>query len=232
MLPRSAPRHAYPATPASDALDAWQLRLARPESAALRSDQGLHVEPLDPLIVSARPEDFLVTGFRFFDVNPPVSAHTEWKGFSLWLDYSPGFQHQALLLTRQWQRGEPWMGGPVLWIDGRPVAVPRDEDGESLLCGAGRWLDERFYALETGGLFRHPMFDERTDGTFDALGRLHGMLLCDAERRTEQQVLPPHDQRWTAPVAVREGDRLRVFASADAQRAGQPAWESVVSDSV
>lgn len=82
--------------------------------------------------------------------------------------------------------------------------------------------------VKTGGLFDHPMFDARQDASFDGLGRLRGLLLCDAERRTEHRVLPPPGERWSAPVARHANGRLQVCASADAERARHPAWTAVV----
>ena len=55
-----------------------------------------------------------------------------------------------------------------------------------------------------------------------------GLLLCDAERRTEHRVLPPPGERWSAPVARHANGRLQVCASADAERARHPAWTAVV----
>ena len=82
--------------------------------------------------------------------------------------------------------------------------------------------------VKTGGLFDHPMFDASQDASFDGLGRLRGLLLCDAERRTQHRVLPPPGDRWSAPVARHANGRLQVCASADAERARHPAWTAVV----
>lgn len=82
--------------------------------------------------------------------------------------------------------------------------------------------------VKTGGLFDHPMFDASQDASFDGLGRLRGLLLCDAERRTQHRVLPPPGERWSAPVARHANGRLQVCASAGAERARHPAWTAVV----
>ena len=82
--------------------------------------------------------------------------------------------------------------------------------------------------VKTGSLFDHPMFDASQDASFDGLGRLRGLLLCDAERRTQHRVLPPPGERWSAPVARHANGRLQVYASADAERAHHPAWAAVV----
>ena len=82
--------------------------------------------------------------------------------------------------------------------------------------------------VKTGGLFDHPMFDASQDASFDGLGRLRGLLLCDAERRTQHRVLPPPGERWSGPVATHANGRLQVCASAGAERARDPAWTAVV----
>ena len=82
--------------------------------------------------------------------------------------------------------------------------------------------------VKTGGLFDSPMFDGSQDASFDGLGRLRGLLLCDAERRTEHRVLPPPSERWSGPVATHANGRLQVHASAGAERARDPAWTAVV----
>ena len=82
--------------------------------------------------------------------------------------------------------------------------------------------------VKTGSLFDHPMFDASQDASFDGLGRLRGLLLCDAERRTQHRVLPPPGERWSGPVATNANVRLLVHAIAGAERDRQPAWTSVV----
>ena len=78
--------------------------------------------------------------------------------------------------------------------------------------------------VKTGGLFDHGS----QDASFDGLGRLRGLLPCDAERRTEHRVLPPPSERWSGPVATHANGRLQVHASAGAERARDPAWTAVV----
>ncbi len=79
--------------------------------------------------------------------------------------------------------------------------------------------------VKTGGLFDHPMFDASQDARFGGLGRLRGVRPCDAERGTEQRVVPPPgDQAWLRPVAAMVGGQLTVYAAPQDRQDGRVAW--------
>ena len=126
--------------------------------------------------------------------------------------FSPDLQHAAVSIMR-----EDWSGA-LLWVDGEPVPVPRNQDGDPLCDRFLAWLDSRFVYAQVGGLWDHPLLDP---SKIDALGDIRGVLVWDALRHTRYIEHPEPAQAWTNPVACAREDSLRIYADGEAFRQGR-----------
>lgn len=124
----------------------------------------------------------------------------------VWVEFSAGDRHRAVL----WWESAP---GGMLWVDGARVGQ------DQALDVAGRWLDDRFYAVQAAGPQDHPAQDYE----LGSLGhRIRSVLLHDAERSSTRLLTPGPGELWTDPWMVRDGDSLVVYAKVGDVEAGIP----------
>ena len=135
---------------------------------------------------------------------------------------SGNLQHCAFTFS-----GPDWEGA-LLWVDGEAVDVPRARDGAPLCSTFGaHWADDRFLALEYGGLWDHPQY---RPVAFADRGGLRGLLIWDARHHCIHLERPGPEESWTLP-RLRIVDGLwKIYPDANALAGDRPARSLPVSD--
>lgn len=166
-------------------------------------------KPLSVAIVHARHSAFDRAGFRFEYSDSP-NLGTIWIGdddlVKVKFSPAPELAHMALAYRRA-----NWRGGG-LWINGRAIDVPCDDDGFPLSDYSGHWIDDDTFQVQVG-LPDHPLTDWSAR---DQLSELRGLLFVDAKTYKTLLVLPRDDERWPLPRTKRDGKRIHIYADEDA----------------
>lgn len=166
-------------------------------------------KPLSAGIISARHSAFDRAGFRFEYADSP-NLGTIWIGdddlVKVKFSPAPALTHMALAY-----RGANWRGAGM-WINGRAIDVPCDENGFPLGDSMGRWIDDDMFEAQIG-VPDHPLTDWRVR---DQLSELRGLLFVDAKTYKQMLVLPRDDERWPQPCTQRDGKQIRIYADEDA----------------
>ena len=204
---------------AADAIRAWNKAAVHAMRDGVPSNTGVFVAPLPPLMAGAGLGDFRASDWKLDDDRAPSRA-VESGDWAARVSFSPNGAHQALLFAGDVTE---WAGGAALWIDGEAVAVPRSADGSSLIDDLGEWLDDRFFAVQVGGLDNHPLATVAL--TSHGLGNVRGLWIYDAVQRRARTILPRDDQAWRGPVGALRNGRLRIYATPGDRQAGLVAWE-------
>jgi len=175
-------------------------------------------KPLSAAIVSARHSLFQRAGFRFEYSDSPDYGKL-WIGDDelVMVEFSPAREHTQTHMALAYHRN-PWRGGG-LWINGRAIDVPCDDDGFPLSDYVGRWLDDETFQVQIG-LPDHPLTDL---GVRAQLSELRGLLFVNAKTRKKKLVLPRDDERWPQPHAQRDKQWIHVYADEDALAANRIA---------
>ena len=163
-------------------------------------------EAMLSLLELAQPADCVAAGFDG-DTADPRRAHFNADELNILFELSPQGQHRAVLWT------EPDWPAAALWIDGRWIVHPREPRCDR----AGRWVDERLFAVHVPGPEDHPHQGLDVGG----LGAAPGLLVVDGSTG-RQRVLQSSDQeQWSAPWLVREGDRWLLYPHREARERGE-----------
>lgn len=161
------------------------------------------------------PADLEATGFELEELHSGRNSLDDASRSVVRVEFSPDFQHQAVLITAP----EDWSGS-LAWVDGQPVAVPRDDDGDPLCEHGADWIDTRFVYFRIGGLWKHPLLDA---ASMDPLGDLRGVLIWDAQQQVCVIELPAETQRWTTPILTAAPDEpVHIYADGAALRSQRP----------
>ncbi|WIN00455.1 hypothetical protein ACTOB_004164 [Actinoplanes oblitus] len=124
----------------------------------------------------------------------------------VWIQFSAGARHRAVLWSESPQGG-------TLWVDGTRVGE------DQTLDVSGQWLDDRFYAVRADGPVDHPAQDYQMG---NLASRIKSLLLHDAEQSRTRLLVPGPDEAWTCPWIVSDGRTLLVYAHDDDVRSGIP----------
>jgi hypothetical protein len=163
--------------------------------------------PAPPRLLT--PEDCRATGYEFDDERSAWNFLDDTAKSMVRVDFSPDLRHAAVSIKR-----EDWSGA-LLWVDGEPVPVPRNQIGDPLCDRFLEWLDSRFVYAQVGGLPDHPLYDP---SKIDPLGDIRGVLVWDALRHTRYIEHPEPAQAWTGPLACARDGSLRIYADGEAFR--------------
>lgn len=132
------------------------------------------------------------------------SFYLERREDHVWVDFSAGERHRAVLWADSSRGG-------TLWVDGTRV-------GEELTLDlSGQWLDDRFYTVQAEGPADHPAQDHQMGSL---VSRIRSVLLYDAERSRTRLLVPGPDEPWTFPWIVSDGRSLLVYADSDDVQGG------------
>jgi len=188
-------------------LKAWQNEVAR---IAYERRSFTRDFPAPPRLLT--PEDCDATGFEFHDERSAWNFLDSTARSTVRVDFSPDLRHAAVSI-----KGADWCGA-LLWVDGEPVAVPHNQDGEPVCEQYPVWLDNRFVYAQVGGLWGHPLLDP---SKIDPLGDIRGVLVWDAVRHMLYVERPEPAQAWTSPLVDAQDGALRIYADGEAFRQGR-----------
>jgi hypothetical protein len=214
-IPTWSDVHASGASPRALALQAW---LIEPQQRLGPAWQEPFVNGLADLLAAASVDDCVYAGFEFDPAREPLRGTLVDQGCLVSVEFSGGGDapgHRAVCIA--------WMDdiGAHVWIDGMALPVPIDETGSPQANPhATGWCAGRYYFVEIGGLFGHPLSDPDAGGR---MGNVRGLLAFDAQRRVARLEYPSDSELWTSPRPSVESGNLRIHATRDALAAGTPA---------
>ena len=166
-------------------------------------------EALVSLLERAQPGDCVAAGFDE-GIEDPHRLHFNTDELNIHFGLSPGGHHRSVLWT------EPDWPGAALWIDGHWIVDPKRPRCES----AGRWVDERLFAVRIPGPQDHP--GQALD--FGGMGTVLSLLVVDASTGRHRVLQPSDHEHWPDPWLMREGDRWLVYSErASRERNESPA---------
>jgi hypothetical protein len=122
------------------------------------------------------------------------------------VEFSPAREHTQTHMALAYHR-QNWRGGG-LWINGRAIDVPCDDNGFPLSDYSGRWIDDDTFQVQVG-LPDHPLTD--WSGR-DQLSELRGLLFVNAKTYKKMLVVPRDDERWSLPRAQRDKQWIHIYA--------------------
>lgn len=190
---------------------------------SLHATEGEHrwqhfAKPLSAAMVSARHSLFQRAGFSFEYSDSPDYGKI-WLGNDdlVAVEFSPARERTQTHMALAYHR-HPWRGGG-LWINGRAIDVPCDDDGFPLSDYVGRWLDDDIFQVQIG-LPDHPLTDPNAR---DQLSELRGLLFVNAKTYKKMLVLPRDDERWPLPRTQRDKQWIHIYADEDAKAANRIA---------
>lgn len=157
----------------------------------------------------AQPGDCVAAGFDEVKGDPHC-VHFNSDLLNIHFELSPEGRHRAVLWT------EPDWPGAALWVDGRWVVDPKRPGCER----AGRWVDERLFAVHVAGPEDHP----RQGPDFGGLGTVLALLVIDGSTGRHCVLQHADHEHWPAPWLVREGNRWLLHPEREAcERGDLPA---------
>jgi hypothetical protein len=116
-------------------LKAW---IAGVRQTAKRSEHEIAEHPAPPARLTL--EDCALAGFR---MHGPLCARYQ-SDVMFQVNFSAGLEHQAMLIERRRRWGRKGWSGALLWIDGEPVPVPVDLEGNPRSAELAHWLNHLF----------------------------------------------------------------------------------------
>jgi hypothetical protein len=189
-------------------LNAWVRSLH-----ATEGDHGWQhfAKPLSAAIVSARHSLFKRAGFSFEYLDSPDYGKI-WIGNHdlVMVEFSPAREHMQIHMVLAYHRNN-WRGGGI-WINGRAIDVPCDDNGFPLSDYSGQWIDDDTFQVQVG-FPDHPLTDWSIR---DQLSELRGLLFVDAKTDKKMLVLPHDDECWSLPRTQCNGKRIHIYADEDA----------------
>ena len=209
--------HAKGATARARDLAAWWVE---PEARLGAQWQAPFVAGLAERLADATLDDCVYAGFEFDAAREPLRGSVVHHGVEASIEFSAAHaaaRHRAVCIG--------WIDDATarVWVDGSALAVPADDDAwPQANPHASGWCGERWYFIETAGLFSHPGQDAASTGR---LSTMRGLLVWDAELKRQRIELPRDGERWTSPRLRLEDNRLCVYATRDAVGDGSPARE-------
>jgi hypothetical protein len=175
-------------------------------------------KPLSAAIVRARHSLFQRAGFSFEYSDSPDYGKI-WIGNDdlVMVEFSPAREHTQTHMALAYHRNN-WRGGG-LWINGRAIDVPCDDDGFPLSDFSGRWIDDDTFQVQVG-LPDHPLTD--WSGR-DHLSELRGLLFVNAKTYKKMLVVPRDDERWPQPRTQRDKQWIHIYADESAMASNRIA---------
>jgi hypothetical protein len=116
-------------------LKAW---IAGVREIATRSEHDMAQCPAPPARLTL--EDCTAAGFR---THGPLCARYQ-TDVLFQVNFSAGLAHQAMFIERRRRWGRTGWSGTLLWMDGEPVPVPVDLEGNPRSASLAHWLNHRF----------------------------------------------------------------------------------------